>query len=199
MTERVLRRGRGGEFSALNRTVAEPVRVWDRFVRVFHWSQAALIAICWLTGDELKTVHEAAGYTVAGLLLLRVVWGFIGSRHARFADFVRRPDDVRAYLGQMLRGAEPRHLGHNPAGGAMVVALMLIVAATALTGWLQTTDAFWGSSVMEEIHEAFANLILVLVALHLAGVVLASLRHRENLVHSMIDGMKRPLDADTES
>lgn len=168
------------------------VPVWDGFVRLFHWSQAVLIAVCWVTADELKTVHEAAGLFIAGLLALRLIWGLIGSRHARFTGFVRGPRAVLAYLAAMRRGQEPRYLGHNPAGGAMVVALIRTVATTALTGWLQTTDAFWGSELMEEIHETAATLILVLVALHLGGVILASLRHGENLVRAMIDGRKRP-------
>lgn len=174
------------------RDEAPLVPVWDGFVRLFHWSQAALIAVCWLTADALKTVHEAAGFTIAGLLALRLVWGLVGPRHARFASFLRGPRAVLGYLAAMRRGDEPRHLGHNPAGGAMVAALILTVAATALTGWLQTTDAFWGSELMEEIHETAATLILVLVALHLGGVILASLRHGENLVRAMIDGRKRP-------
>lgn len=172
------------------------VRVWDPFLRIFHWLLVVLIAAAWLTSDELKTVHKAAGFAIAGLLALRMLWGLIGPQHARFADFLRSPRAVAVYLAAMWRGDEPRFLGHNPAGGAMVLALLLTIASTALTGWLQTTDAFWGSSLMEEVHEVFANLILLLVALHLGGVLLASLRHRENLVRAMIDGRKAPLGAD---
>ena len=191
MTDRLIT-GRDGGDSVPDRTV----RVWDPFVRVFHWSQAALIAVAWLTEDGPKTLHQTAGYIIAGMLALRVVWGFVGPRHARFSDFVRGPSTVLGYMRAMVAGREPRYLGHNPAGGAMVVALLLTVAGTAVTGWLQTTDAFWGSSVMEEIHETLASLILVLVAAHLAGVALASMRHDENLARSMVDGRKRPLDTD---
>ena len=194
MTDRLIT-GRDGGDSVPDRTV----RVWDPFVRVFHWSQAALIAVAWLTEDGPKTLHQTAGYIIAGMLALRVVWGFVGPRHARFSDFVRGPSTVLGYMRAMVAGREPRYLGHNPAGGAMVVALLLTVAGTAVTGWLQTTDAFWGSSVMEEIHETLASLILVLVAAHLAGVALASMRHDENLARSMVDGRKRPLDTDTTS
>ena len=194
MTDRLIT-GRDGGDSVPHRTV----RVWDPFVRVFHWSQAALIAVAWLTEDGPKTLHQTAGYIIAGMLALRVVWGFVGPRHARFSDFVRGPSTVLGYMRAMVAGREPRYLGHNPAGGAMVVALLLTVAGTAVTGWLQTTDAFWGSSVMEEIHETLASLILVLVAAHLAGVALASMRHDENLARSMVDGRKRPLDTDATS
>jgi cytochrome b len=194
MTDRLIT-GRDGGDSVPDRTV----RVWDPFVRVFHWSQAALIAVAWLTEDGPKTLHQTAGYIIAGMLALRVVWGFVGPRHARFSDFVRGPSTVLGYMRAMVAGREPRYLGHNPAGGAMVVALLLTVAGTAMTGWLQTTDAFWGSSVMEEIHETLASLILVLVAAHLVGVTLASMRHDENLARSMVDGRKRPLDTDATS
>ena len=173
------------------------VPVWDGFVRFYHWAQAALIAVCWLTSDDLKTVHQAAGLSIAALLALRIIWGLIGPGPARFTAFLHGPRAVLSYLAALRRGTEPRHLGHNPAGGVMVIALMLAVGATAFSGWLQTTDAFWGSDLMEDGHEALATLILGLVGLHLAGVALASLRHRENLVRAMLDGRKRPLDPPT--
>lgn len=167
------------------------IRVWDPFVRIFHWSQAALIGVAWLAADALKPLHEWAGYAIGVLIGLRIIWGFVGPRHARFADFVRGPRVVTAYLRDMAKGHEARHLGHNPAGGAMVVALLVVTAATVLTGWLQTTDAFWGSQRMEDIHETLATMILILVALHVGGVILASLRHHENLARAMLTGRKR--------
>ena len=167
------------------------VLVWDRFVRLFHWSLLLLIAGCWVTSDSGKALHEAMGYAIGALIAMRLVWGLIGPRHARFADFVRGPRVVLAYLKALLRGQERRHLGHNPAGGAMIVALLAAVAATALTGWLQTTDLFWGSDMMEELHEIAANLILALAAFHVGGVLYESWRHRENLITAMIDGKKR--------
>ncbi|QIR86799.1 cytochrome b/b6 domain-containing protein [Paracoccus sp. AK26] len=175
--------------------MTDRVRVWDGFVRLFHWSLVGLIAGTWLTADGPKLWHEGMGYAVVGLIAARLVWGFVGPRHARFGDFVRGPRAVLDYLRALRAGREPRYLGHNPAGGAMIVALLMAVSGTALTGWLQTTDAFWGSEVMEEVHEALATLILVLAGLHVAGVVVESLRHRENLVLSMLTGTKRPLAA----
>ncbi|WP_134682376.1 cytochrome b/b6 domain-containing protein [Paracoccus ravus] len=169
------------------------VRVWDRFVRIFHWSLASLIGLAWLTEDGPKWLHEGAGYVIMALLVARIVWGFIGPRHARFSDFVRGPGRVIAHLRDLAHGRERRYLGHNPAGGWMIVALIATIAATTLTGWLQTTDRFWGSSAMEEIHETLAVLILVLLAGHLCGVLVESLRHGENLVRAMITGKKRPL------
>lgn len=167
-------------------------RVWDPAVRIFHWSLVTAVAVSWLTGDGWDTVHEWSGYVILALVAFRLVWGLVGARHARFAGFVRSPAHVTGYLRAMARGREPRHLGHNPAGGAMILALIACLLATGLTGWMMTLDAFWGVAWVEEVHETLANLLLVLVALHVAGVVVASLRHGENLVRAMLDGRKRP-------
>lgn len=170
---------------------AQSVKVWDPFVRIFHWSLVIAFVTAWTTGEEWKSLHENAGYAVAGLLALRLIWGFVGTRHARFGDFVYRPSTVLAYLADTVRMRAKRHVGHNPAGGAMVIALMLLLAATASTGIMMTTDAWWGIRWVEEVHEVLANLTVAMVALHLIGVLVASLEHRENLVRSMFTGRKR--------
>ncbi|MFN4203874.1 MAG: cytochrome b/b6 domain-containing protein [Tabrizicola sp.] len=199
-------------------TGAATVRVWDPLVRLFHWGLVAAVATAWLTADELQRVHEVAGYTVAGLVAVRLVWGFVGSRYARFAQFVKGPGATLAYLGAMLRGQERRHLGHNPAGAAMILALLLTLSGTALTGWLiadparvamlpdlpQVVAPAWADEdgdeygerretdgPLKEVHEALANLLLLLIAAHVGGVVLASVRHRENLARAMVTGQKR--------
>lgn len=171
---------------------AVPVKVWDPFVRLYHWSQAALIAAAWITAENWKWLHERIGYTVMVLIALRIIWGFVGTRHARFRDFVRGPQAVLHYLSDLLHGRERRYLGHNPAGGAMIVVLLVVIAATTVTGWLQTTDMFFGSDTMTGIHESLATLILVLVGFHVSGVLFESLRHHENMTLSMITGRKRP-------
>ncbi|TDH38555.1 cytochrome B [Pseudohoeflea suaedae] len=167
------------------------VRVWDRPVRLFHWSLAASVALCWVTADELQRVHEVAGYTAAGLVGLRLILGLAGTRYARFSQFMRSPGRTLSYARDMLGHREPRYLGHNPLGAAMVVTLLVMVAAIGLTGWMQTTDAYWGVEWVQETHEVLAELLLVAIALHVAGVVHASFRHRENLVGAMITGRKR--------
>jgi cytochrome b len=172
--------------------MAATVKIWDPFVRVFHWSLVISFAIAWFTAEDVRALHEWAGYAAGALIALRLVWGLAGSRYARFSQFVRAPGTVAAYLRDIATGREARYVGHNPAGGIMILALILVLAAVCLTGWMQTTDAYWGVAWVEEAHEAVANLMLGLVGLHVLGVLIASLRHRENLVRAMITGRKRP-------
>jgi cytochrome b len=167
------------------------IRVWDPFVRAFHWALAASFAVAWLSSENWESLHSAAGYAAGGLVALRVVWGFVGPRYARFAQFVRSPDTVIAYLRAIKDGSERRYIGHNPAGGAMIVVLLVAIAGTAVSGWLLTTDALWGSAVLQHVHSLLAHSVLALVVVHLAGVALASLRHHENLARAMVVGAKR--------
>jgi len=167
------------------------VRVWDPFVRIFHWSLVALVIVAVATGDEVEWLHLAAGYAIAALVALRVLWGFVGSRHARFSAFVRPPSEVLRFVGQSLRLKAPRYLGHNPAGGAMIVAMLALIAFIAATGFMLTTDAYWGSKTLKGVHEAAAYTLIGLAFAHVAGVVLASVEHGENLVRAMITGRKR--------
>ncbi len=167
------------------------VRVWDSFVRIFHWSLVGLFAFAFATGDEWETPHEYAGYVIAALVALRVVWGFIGPVHARFADFVKGPATVIAFLRESVAMKAPRHLGHNPAGGAMVIALLTMLTVICSSGYAMTTTMFWGVDWVEEVHEIAVYATLGLIALHIAGVILASIEHGENLVHAMITGRKR--------
>lgn len=166
-------------------------RVWDPFVRLFHWSLVLSFAVAWFTAHSAEAVHYWAGYAAAALITMRLLWGLLGTHYARFSQFVRRPRDIVAYLRAIVTGSEGRYIGHNPAGGAMVVVLILAMGGTALTGWLTTTDAFWGIDWMQELHDLAAHGLLLLVGVHVAGVILASFRHHENLVLSMISGRKR--------
>lgn len=171
-------------------------RVWDPLVRVFHWGLVASFATAWFTPFAAEDLHQIVGYVAAGLILFRLAWGVTGPRHARFSQFVKSPATVLRYLRAILRGTERRHLGHNPAGGAMIVALILGMAASALTGWMMTTDAYFGVDWVQEAHWLSVHAMLVLIALHLGGVLLASLRHRESLVGAMITGRKRAPEGD---
>ena len=165
--------------------------VWDILVRLFHWSLVASFAIAWLSAEDGRDLHEWAGYAAASLVAFRLVWGIVGTHYARFRQFVRGPRTVVAYLRDLVTGREARYLGHNPAGGAMILALLAVMAALCFTGWLYTTDTYWGEELVEETHEVLANVLLALVGLHVLGVLVAGYRHHENLVRAMITGRKR--------
>ena len=167
------------------------IRVWDPLVRVFHWTLVVSLVVCWFSAQVWEDLHAWAGYVAGALALARVVWGFVGGGYARFTQFVRTPRVVFAYLAAIVRGSEARFVGHNPAGGAMIVALLIVVAATAASGYALTADALWGSAGAQRLHSWIAHGLALLVLVHLAGVALASLRHRENLVRAMIVGDKR--------
>ena len=169
------------------------LKVWDIGVRLFHWSLVAGVFGAYLFTSP-RWLHLWLGYTVAGLIAFRLVWGLIGPRHARFADFVPGPRRLIAYLQDMAKGREKRHVGHNPAGGAMVVVLLLTLTAIAVTGYMMGLDAWFGEEWLEELHEGLVNFLVLLVALHVGGVLLASHRHRENLVLAMITGQKNADD-----
>lgn len=176
-------------------------------MRAFHWTLVAVfVASYWTSQSGMQNTHMALGYLLVGLLIARLAWGFVGSPHARFRDFVYSPRQVLAYIGSIASGHPDRYMGHNPAGGAMVVALLAALVLTAVAGFivmmviefehplpglmLHLTDAqahFW-----LELHETTVNVLLVMIALHLAGVLLASIQHRENLVRAMITGIKQP-------
>ncbi|OLP58100.1 cytochrome B [Xaviernesmea oryzae] len=167
------------------------VRVWDPVVRLFHWGVVAGCALNLFMLRPGKLPHRYVGYAIAGLLALRILWGFIGTRHARFADFVRGPRTVAVYLGDVAKRREARYRGHNPAASVVMLLLMTLLAGTALTGWMQTLDAFWGEDWVSAVHETLANAIMVIAGFHIAAAIIESLRHRENLIWSMITGRKR--------
>lgn len=196
----------------MNPALPGEVRVWDSFVRSFHWLLAGAVLIDWST-DEPRSLHVWLGYLAAALVVFRVAWGFAGSEYARFTSFVTGPRQVFQYLAGLVRFSSKRYLGHSPAGGAMVIALLTMVAATAMTGMVnlaQDEGAGPLSAVIarverpaptpgqrrpplvsKQIHETAANITFALVILHVCGVALASFAHKENLVLAMITGRKR--------
>ena len=181
------------------------VKVWDRFVRIFHWSAAALALTCLLTEDEQLFAHVLAGYTLLGLLILRIVWGFAGPTSARFANFCYRPSEIWRYLRSLAGLRSRRYLGHSPAGGAMIVALIVVLILLGVTGMatyaaeeqagplagLLAGASLATRSWLAGLHHVLANLLWLMIFVHLAGVALASFAHRENLAWSMITGIKR--------
>ena len=168
-----------------------PVLIWDLPVRVFHWALVVSFAgAYWLSESErLRDIHVMFGYTVLGLVAFRLVWGFVGTRYARFRSFLFSPREAAAYVRSLFRHADPRFLGHNPAGSIAIWAILGVAALTGITGYA-TYDEIGGDAV-EEVHEVLASGWLWLVGIHVGGVMVGSLLHRENLVGAMITGYKR--------
>jgi len=225
------------EKAITNATISATIRpvsiaVWDPMVRFGHWALAAAFAVAYFSGEAEAggpdALHVWSGYLVGGIVVLRVLWGFVGPLHARFSDFVCGPVAALRYLTELSRGRARRYLGHSPAGGAMVIALLFFLAVTVATGliayggegkgpladngatlvskayangneaehrtrWQRSTERT--DSVIAEVHVALANITLALVVLHILGVALASIVHRENLLSAMINGTKRAEDA----
>ena len=173
------------------KTASGLVKVWDPFIRLFHWLLVVSFALAWYSGGIWDNPHLAAGYGVAALVVARIVWGFVGTRYARFRNFVYGPQTILLYLAATLRMRAPRYLGHNPAGGAMVITLLVTLVVLCMSGILMTTDAFWGVEWVDSLHNAASTFALILVGLHVGGVVVASIEHDENLILAMITGWKR--------
>jgi len=173
-----------------NRVSKPPILVWDLPVRVFHWLMVACFIVAWVSAESerWRLLHVTMGYTMAALVAFRVVWGLIGTRYARFADFVRAPRAVARYVASMLRGRPEPSVGHNPAGAWAIVALLALTLLTAASGW--AVESAWGGHWLEEAHEAAAHALLAVALVHVAGVVVGSWLHRENLVRSMLTGRK---------
>ena len=167
------------------------VLVWDAPVRVFHWLLVLSFAGAYVSAESerWRLVHVTLGYTVGGLVAFRLLWGLFGTRYARFASFVRGPRAVGAYLQSLLRRQPAHHTGHNPAGALAIVALLLLAALTVGFGWAVYEDL--GGEWLAEVHETAGNLMLAVVGVHLAGVVVGSWLHGENLVRAMFTGHKR--------
>jgi cytochrome b len=166
------------------------ILVWDLPTRLFHWLLAATFAGAWLTAESERWigVHVTLGYTFAGLIVFRVAWGFVGSRYARFSSFVTGPGPVKRYVASILAFRPEHHVGHNPAGGWAVLALLGLGLATALSGYAAYNAS---SHLLEELHEGVAGAMLALVFVHVGAVLASSLIHRENLVSAMWHGFKR--------
>lgn len=175
------------------------VPVWGLAVRVLHWSLVLAVAIAWLTRHSPGQWHEWLGYATLAIVAARTTWGFLGSGYARFVEFVRPAAVTTAYARDVMARCEKRYVGHNPLGGWMVVALLALVSLVGLTGWLYTTDRFWGIDWVERLHSTLSDMLFVFVGFHILGVVFTSIRHHENLPASMLHGRKREEDTGERS
>jgi len=170
--------------------ISDRTLVWDLPTRAFHWLLAASFAGAYLTSESerLRDVHMLLGYSAAGLVTFRVLWGLVGTRYARFTSFPLSPRAAIDYLKSLL-ALSPRHyVGHNPAGSWAILGMLALIAGTALTGWANALEI--GPNWVEDVHEAFGNATLALVVVHVGAVIVSSLLHRENLPRAMVTGYK---------
>lgn len=185
------------------------IKVWDIPLRVFHWTLVAAFAVAYISEEDFLNVHVWAGYLIIGLLIFRLVWGFIGNEYAQFKNFICCPTTSLNYFKDLLAKKSKRYIGHNPAGAAMIVMLLSSILATCLTGLVmlevvsvpkgaQLGSGFIASIIqsgngesVEEIHDFFANFTVFLVVLHLGGVIYESVLHKEKLAIAMLTGKKR--------
>jgi cytochrome b len=175
------------------------IRVWDLPTRIFHWSLLVLILVAWFTGEEeggAALVHRYAGEAIAGLIVFRVLWGFIGGEHSRFADFAAGPAAIAAHVRELFSAQPKRRLGHNPLGGVAVFLLLAVVAAIVFTGLFSGDDGVGGPFVglwgleLSELHEVLFRVLQGLVIIHLLGVFVESIKARDALVPAMVTGDK---------
>jgi len=205
-----------GNHEIIDMNVAKEIKVWDIGVRLFHWLLVIAFIIAYVSGEDNEIVHANAGYIVSALIIFRVIWGFIGTKYARFSNFIYKPAAILQYLRD-LKNKQPSHyLGHNPAGGIMVIVLLVSLFLSCWSGIIvygqeghgplagndiqlisnamadtdknhdEDSDHEW----MEEAHELLSNFTLLLVLLHIMGVLIGSKLHHENLIKVMITGRK---------
>lgn len=171
-------------------------RIWDPFLRIFHWALVVgFIANALLTNPE-SGLHHDLGYVLAALIALRLVWGVFGPRSAKFSSFIPSPAAIMGHLCDIATGRKKVHLGHSPLGALMILNLLISIALIAVTGYMLTTDAYWGAGWVEHLHEALVVWAGVSAGIHVGAVIWESLRTGVNLPRAMITGVKDiPQDA----
>ena len=172
------------------------ILVWDAPVRVFHWLMVLSFFGAYLTAESerWRLVHVTLGYTMGGLVTFRIIWGMIGTRYARFSNFIRGPAAVVRYVKSLLKGQPEHTIGHNPAGAVAIVLLMVLSVLIVASGWAIFNEI--GGNLLSELHEVTGNLMLLVVGVHVAGVAVSSWLHRENLVRAMVTGEKEGAPVD---
>ena len=180
------------------------IKVWDPIVRIGHWTLVIAFFTAYFTEDDFLTIHVWAGYIIGAVVCFRLIWGFVGGQHARFTDFVRSPVAAYKYVADLVRKQGKRYIGHNPAGGMMILFLLAFLLVTVFSGVVlygmeesagplaaQVAEYADSEDLWEEIHEVFANLTLLLIVMHIAGVLMSGRAHGENLVKAMLTGRKK--------
>ena len=164
--------------------------VWDRFVRVFHWSLVSCVAFNYFVLHDGKTFHQWVGYFAVTMVVARIVWGFIGSRYARFSNFFPTPSRVAGHVRKVRRGKRGASLGHNPIGALMMLGLMATVLALGTTGWMQTLDAYWGEEWLQNLHRFIGNALIGMATLHALAAIVTGRMERTRLIKAMVTGVK---------
>lgn len=172
-------------------TPLHDVKVWDILVRIFHWALALGVLLNLFVFEEGETLHQYSGYIVCGLVMARILWGFVGTHYARFSEFFPTVEKVRHQMLGMAQGDIHVHVGHSPMGAVVMMAMGLAVLGLAFTGFLMDTDQFFGSELLEEVHELIANGLMSLVFVHVLAAVVLGKIERVNLVSAMVTGVKR--------
>jgi cytochrome b len=170
--------------------IIERIHVWDKFVRLHHWSVAGLVLGNGLLLEGGSPSHRYAGYLLAALVCGRIAWGLFGSKHARFCSFLPTPARIRHYLRNYRNGNMPLPSGHNPLGGSMVILMLGLMLALGCSGWLMGTDALWGETWLQQLHATLSSILLYCAGLHVTMVLIHSRHLRINLPKAMITGYK---------
>ena len=175
---------------SLKKKTPKAILVWDFPTRIFHWTLAVCFAGAMITQDmeSLRLVHNTCGYTMLGLVAFRIIWGIIGTRHARFSSFVPSPKRVIAYVKGLITKKPIHTVGHNPLGALDVIVILSLLIGVATSGIM--LDGGFQEEFFEEVHEVLANLLLLVIGVHVTGVLFSSFTHKENLIKSMISGYK---------
>lgn len=166
------------------------ILVWDVPTRVFHWSMVICFAGAWLSAESerWRLFHVTFGYTMLGLVAFRLVWGFAGSRYAKFSEFLAGPQKIKAYVTAALKGEPIHYVGHNPLGALAIVMILVLVAGIGLTGYVSYNELNWFKA--DSLHEVLSNVLMLVVIVHVLGVVISSKLHQENLLKAMVTGHK---------
>jgi len=169
----------------------QTVLVWDFPIRVFHWLLVVSFAGAWITSESeaQQMIHYAFGYSACALVLFRIIWGIVGTRYARFTQFIKGPVATISHIKSLLKGNQDPGIGHNPAGALAMISLMVLILLIGLTGYWSVKE-FLGD-FMSGAHEAIANLTIIVVAIHIAAAIIMSFLQKENLVRSMVTGNKK--------
>ena len=178
-----------------NFTKTKQVKVWDILVRVTHWTVAAGIIANLLFTEDGSDLHAYVGYTVVGLVVIRLLWGLIGTRYARFTNFFPTPTRLKGHISDLsVRRVDEQHLGHNPLAALMILSLWAVIIGLGITGYLMESEIIGNEDFLEDVHELLANSLYLLVPLHIIAAIAMSYWQRQNLIKSMITGKKTVID-----